>query len=55
MEFSFIWKSAILILTGILLLRLSGRKSISQMTLAQTIIMISLGTIIVQPIVKKVY
>ncbi|MGG0741252.1 DUF421 domain-containing protein [Niallia taxi] len=53
MEFSFIWKSAILILTGILLLRLSGRKSISQMTLAQTIIMISLGTIIVQPIVEK--
>lgn len=53
MELSFIWKSAVLIITGILLLRVSGRKSISQMTLAQTIIMISLGTIIVQPIVEK--
>ncbi|MEZ2715136.1 DUF421 domain-containing protein [Niallia circulans] len=53
MELSFIWKSAVLIITGILLLRISGRKSISQMTLAQTIIMISLGTIIVQPIVEK--
>lgn len=38
---------------GILLLRLFGRKTISQMTIAQTIIMISLGTIIVQPIVEK--
>ncbi|MCM3033818.1 DUF421 domain-containing protein [Niallia sp. MER 6] len=53
LEFSFIWKAAILIITGILLLRISGRKSISQMTLAQTVIMISLGTIIVQPIVEK--
>ncbi|WP_400243514.1 DUF421 domain-containing protein [Niallia sp. JL1B1071] len=50
---SFIWQSMILILCGILLLRLAGRKSISQMTLAQTVIMISLGTIIVQPIVEK--
>lgn len=36
-----------------LLLRISGRKSIAQMTLAQTIVMISIGTIIVQPIVEK--
>ncbi len=53
MEMLFIWKSAILISMGILLLRLFGRKTILQMTIAQTIIMISLGTIIVQPIVEK--
>ncbi|WP_223254440.1 DUF421 domain-containing protein [Bacillus sp. HNG] len=53
MELSFIWKSFLLILGGILLLRIAGRKSISQMTLAQTIVMISIGTIIVQPIVQK--
>ncbi|HAQ06561.1 MAG TPA: DUF421 domain-containing protein [Bacillus bacterium] len=53
MDFSFIWQSFVLILSGILLLRVAGRKSISQMTLAQTIIMISIGTIIVQPIVEK--
>lgn len=53
MDLSFIWKSFLLILSGILLLRISGRKSISQMTLAQTIVMISIGTIIVQPIVEK--
>ncbi|MCM3690911.1 DUF421 domain-containing protein [Neobacillus niacini] len=50
---SFIWQSLLLIVAGILLLRLAGRKSISQMTLAQTIVMISMGTIIVQPIVEK--
>lgn len=50
---NFIWDSVILILSGILLLRLAGRKSISQMTLAQTVVMISIGTIIVQPIVEK--
>lgn len=50
---NFIWQSAILILSGILLLRIAGRKSIAQMTLAQTVVMLSLGTIIVQPIVEK--
>ncbi|KLV29082.1 DUF421 domain-containing protein [Priestia megaterium] len=50
---NFLWQSVILILAGILLLRIAGRKSISQMTLAQTVVMISLGTIIVQPIVEK--
>lgn len=53
MDLSFIWKSFLLILAGIFLLRISGRKSISQMTLAQTVVMISIGTIIVQPIVEK--
>ncbi len=53
MDISFIWKSFVLIFSGILLLRIAGRKSISQMTLAQTIVMISIGTIIVQPIVEK--
>ncbi|MBT2693993.1 DUF421 domain-containing protein [Bacillus sp. ISL-55] len=53
MNFTFVWQTAFLILSGILLLRIAGRKSISQMTLAQTVVMISLGTIIVQPIVQK--
>lgn len=53
MDLDFIWKAFVLIISGILLLRIAGRKSISQMTLAQTIVMISIGTIIVQPIVEK--
>lgn len=48
----FIWQSFLLIFIGIVLLRISGRKSISQMTLATTVVMISIGTIIVQPIIE---
>ncbi|MCM3781557.1 DUF421 domain-containing protein [Neobacillus mesonae] len=48
-----LWKSLLLILFGMLLLRISGRKSISQMTIPTTITMISIGTIIVQPIANE--
>lgn len=48
-----IWRSLILIISGMVLLRLAGRKSISQMTIPTTIIMISIGTVIVQPIADK--
>lgn len=50
MELDWIWKSVVLALAGMVLLRISGRKSISQMTVATTVIMISIGTTIVQPI-----
>src|SRR5699024_9729084 len=33
-----------------ILLRVSGRKTIAQMTLAETIIMISIGTLLIQPV-----
>ncbi|MGG6311412.1 DUF421 domain-containing protein [Paenibacillus macerans] len=50
MDFDWIWKSTVLALSGMVLLRVAGRKSISQMTVATTVIMISIGTTIVQPI-----
>ncbi|WP_394583807.1 DUF421 domain-containing protein [Cytobacillus firmus] len=49
---NFAWQSVILVLAGVLLLRVAGRKSISQMTLAQTVVMISIGSIIIQPIIE---
>jgi len=49
----YLWHSVVLILSGIILLRIAGRKSISQMTHTQTIVMISIGTLIVQPIVEN--
>lgn len=49
----FIWNSLILLISGVFFLRISGRKSISQMTIAHTIIMISIGSLIVQPIAEK--
>lgn len=48
-----VFKSLILIAAGMLLLRLSGRKSISQMTVGQTVVMISIGSIIIEPIITE--
>lgn len=53
MDFNLIWKSILIIVVGILLIRFSGRRSISQMTISQTVIMISIGTLLIQPIANK--
>jgi uncharacterized membrane protein YcaP (DUF421 family) len=53
MEFDWIWKAVIIILGGTFLLRFAGRKSISQMTLAQTVIMIGIGSLLIQPVAGK--
>ncbi|APH04761.1 DUF421 domain-containing protein [Bacillus weihaiensis] len=53
MDYSLIWKAVLIVLGGTILLRIAGRKSISQMTLAQVVIMIGLGSLLVQPIVGK--
>lgn len=50
MDWNLIWKAALVVIGGTLLLRIAGRKSISQMTLAQTVIMIGIGSLLVQPI-----
>lgn len=52
MDYTFVWKAIVLVIEAVLLLRIAGRKSISQMTLAQTIVMIAIGTIIVEPIMQ---
>lgn len=49
----FIWESVVLAVAGLLLLRFAGRKTISQLTIPTTVVMISIGSIIVQPIVEK--
>lgn len=48
-----VYESIILLFSGVILLRFAGRKSISQLTIAQTVIMISIGSLIIQPIVEK--
>lgn len=53
MELAWVWKSAFLVIVGMMLLRIAGRKSISQMSVATTVIMISIGTTIVQPIANN--
>lgn len=53
MNFDWIWKSVLIIAAGTLLLRFSGRRSISQMTMSTTVIMISIGTLLIQPVSGK--
>lgn len=50
MDIDLIWKAVLIVIGGTLLLRVAGRKSISQMTLAQVVIMIGIGSLLVQPI-----
>lgn len=50
MEWHLLWKAIIIIVGGTFLLRIAGRKSISQMTLTQTVIMIGIGSLLIQPI-----
>ncbi|WP_079526407.1 DUF421 domain-containing protein [Halobacillus hunanensis] len=53
MEWDWIWKAILIIVVGTLILRVAGRKSISQMTLAQTVIMIGIGSLLIQPVAGK--
>jgi uncharacterized membrane protein YcaP (DUF421 family) len=50
MDWDLIWKAVAIVIGGTFLLRIAGRKSISQMTLAQTVIMIGIGSLLIQPI-----
>jgi uncharacterized membrane protein YcaP (DUF421 family) len=45
-----IWQTVLIFIVGTILLRIGGRKSISQMTIPQTIIMIAIGTLLIQPV-----
>jgi uncharacterized membrane protein YcaP (DUF421 family) len=53
MDWNLIWKAALIIVVGTFLLRIAGRKTISQMTLAETVIMIAIGTLLIQPVSGK--
>ncbi len=53
MELDWIWKVVIIFFIGTFILRVGGRKSISQMTISQTIVMIGLGSLLVQPLAGK--
>lgn len=53
MDLNLIWKAILIVLFGTFLLRIAGRKSVSQMTIAQTVLMVSIGTLLIQPVVGK--
>lgn len=45
-----IWQTLLIFIIGSALLRVSGRKTISEMTMPQTIIMLMLGTLLIDPV-----
>ncbi|WP_085521259.1 DUF421 domain-containing protein [Tuberibacillus sp. Marseille-P3662] len=52
-DFNWIWKAVLMVIVGTFLLRIAGRKSIAQMTLAQTVLMIAIGSLLIQPVSGK--
>ncbi|QUH27625.1 DUF421 domain-containing protein [Vallitalea guaymasensis] len=49
----FLLKPIVLYVVAIVLLRITGRRSLAQMTIAQTVMVISIGAIIVEPFADK--
>src|SRR4051812_30298618 len=50
MDLNLIWKTILIFIVGTIILRIGGRKTISQMTIPQTVIMIAIGTLLIQPV-----
>ncbi len=53
MELNWAWQATLIFFVGTIILRVGGRKSISQMTIAQVIVMIGLGSLLIQPVAGK--
>jgi len=53
MELHWFWQTVLIFFIGTFILRIGGRKSISQMTISQTVVMIGLGSLLVQPITGR--
>lgn len=53
MEYNWIWETIVIFFVGKFILRFGGRKSISQMTITQTIVMIGIGSLLIQPIAEE--
>jgi uncharacterized membrane protein YcaP (DUF421 family) len=52
-DFHWIWQTIVIFYGGRFILRLAGRKSISQMTITQVIVMIGIGSLLIQPIAEE--
>lgn len=53
MDLNLIWQTFLIYLVGTILLRIGGRKTISQMTIPQTVMMIAIGTLLIQPVAGR--
>lgn len=50
MDLNLILQTILIFIVGTIILRIGGRKTISQMTIPQTVIMIAIGTLLIQPV-----
>ena len=53
MDLDLVLKTLIIIVAGLFLLRIGGRRSIAQMTVPHTVIMIMIGTLLIHPVKSK--
>jgi uncharacterized membrane protein YcaP (DUF421 family) len=53
MDYNWIWETIVIFFVGKIILRIGGRKSISQMTITQTIVMVGIGSLLIQPIAEN--
>jgi uncharacterized membrane protein YcaP (DUF421 family) len=52
-DLNWIWQTVLIFYGGRIILRLAGRKSISQMTITQVVVMIGIGSLLIQPVAGK--
>ncbi len=52
-DLNWIWQTLVIFVVGTLILRISGRRTISQMTIPETVIMIAIGTLLIQPVTGR--
>ena len=48
-----VWQTILIFYVGRMILRVGGRKSISQMTITQVIVMVGIGSLLIQPVSGK--
>ena len=53
MDVNLIWQTLLIFIVGTIILRIGGRKTISQMTIPQTVMMITIGTLLIQPVADQ--
>lgn len=55
MDWSLVWKTIVIFIIGTIILRIAGRKSISQMTIPETVLVLAIGTLLIQPVAGQGY
>lgn len=53
MDLDLVWQTILIFVIGTIILKVSGRRSISQMTFPQIVIMLAIGTLIIEPVTGK--